>query len=133
MRLRIDPHSGEPLGLQIVRQVKLSIASGRLEPGQRLPAARELAEQLRVNFHTVRKAYGDLESEGVVVLRRGLGTFVADRVEALDPEELRRVVRTSVQRLLEDLAGADIPKETLVELWIDELDRALNRRRNDDE
>ena len=129
MRLRIDPHSGEPLGLQIVRQLKLAIASGRVAPGERLPSARELAEDLQVNFHTVRKAYGDLEHEGVVNFRRGLGTFVRDDAPSLDARALKKLIRNHVDRLVEDLAGTEISREKLVELFARELDRALGARR----
>jgi GntR family transcriptional regulator len=78
VHLRIDPNAGEPLALQIARQVRLSVAAGRLAPGERLPGSRELAASLGVNFHTVRRAYADLEGEGLLRTVHGLGTFVAE-------------------------------------------------------
>ena len=106
MRIRVEPGSGVPLGQQIMQQVRLAIASGRLAPGEQLPSARDLAEELRVNFHTVRKAYADLEATGVLRQERGKGTFVPDEVARLDGDALRELVRGHVQRLAADLAGA---------------------------
>ena len=48
MRVRLDPNSGEPLGLQLTRQIRLAVATGALEPGERMPSARDLAAKLAV-------------------------------------------------------------------------------------
>jgi GntR family transcriptional regulator len=129
--LRIDPNDPLPLGAQLVRGLRLAIGQGRVAPGERLPSARELAALLQVNFHTVRKAYGELEADGVLEFQRGRGTFVSAAARRLPPDELRRVVREHVQRLVEDLAGGDADAESVVELVQDELREAM-RNRNDD-
>lgn len=123
MHLRLEPNSGVPLGVQIARGIRLAVASGRLGPGERLPSARDLAAELRVNFHTVRKAYADLEREGLLRRERGVGTFVVERTARLDPAELRALVRSHLERLLEDLAGAQILPEHLLALVAKELGR----------
>ena len=128
MHLRLEPNSGVPLGTQIVRQLKLAIAKGRLGPGERLPSARDLAAELRVNFHTVRKAFGDLEREGLLETARGRGTFVAERPQRFAAADLRKVVREHVERLLEDLAGADVSAERLAEIVLKELEQLRARR-----
>jgi GntR family transcriptional regulator len=115
--------------VQIVRQIRLTVASGRIGPGERLPSARDLAADLKVNFHTVRKAYGDLERQGLVRSDRGKGTFVAPEVETLGPRRIRRVVREHIERLAEDLAGAEVPLEDLKEILQEELARAFERGR----
>jgi GntR family transcriptional regulator len=125
MHLRLEPSSGVPLGVQIARQLRLAVAAGRLQPGERLPAARDLAADLRVNFHTVRKVYGDLEREGLVRTERGLGTFVADRVTALDDGAVRQVVRQHLERLLEDLAGLGLSLRDVGRLVDQELRELL--------
>ncbi|MBD9735543.1 MULTISPECIES: GntR family transcriptional regulator [unclassified Streptomyces] len=73
---RIDRHSGMATYLQIVQQTKQALRLGLLEPGDRLPTAREVVEATAVNPNTVLKAYRELEREGLVEARRGLGTFV---------------------------------------------------------
>jgi GntR family transcriptional regulator len=125
MHLRLEPTSGIPLGQQISQQLKLAIATGRLRPGQQLPSARDLAASLRVNFHTVRKAYGDLEAEGVLRFERGKGTFVPDRVAGLDSAALRRLVREHVCRLAADLAGSGVTLRDLEDLVLAELRSAF--------
>ncbi|MET9955351.1 GntR family transcriptional regulator [Streptomyces sp. NPDC006339] len=73
---RIDRRSGVATYLQIVQQTKQALRMGLLEPGDRLPTAREVVEATAVNPNTVLKAYRELEREGLVEARRGLGTFV---------------------------------------------------------
>lgn len=129
MRLRLDPTGGVPLGVQIARQIRLAVAAGRLSPGDRLPAARDLAADLRVNFHTVRKAYGDLEAEGLLRCEQGRGTFVAEGAGPLSRGDLREVVRRHVERLAEDLAGAEVDPALLEGLVAEELRRATGAGR----
>ncbi|MEU6068957.1 MULTISPECIES: GntR family transcriptional regulator [Streptomyces] len=73
---RIDRHSGVATYLQIVQQTKQALRLGLLAPGDKLPTAREVVEATAINPNTVLKAYRELEREGLVEARRGLGTFV---------------------------------------------------------
>lgn len=72
-------HSGaaEPLYVQLIDQVKRLIAAGQLAPGDLLPSVRDVAESLAINPMTVSRAYGRLESEGMVTRRSGIGMVVA--------------------------------------------------------
>ena len=78
MLLRIDPASDEPIFAQIAASVRRDAAAGRLLPGDRLPSARDVADALGVNLHTVLRAYQDLRDEGLVDMRRGRGAVVTD-------------------------------------------------------
>ncbi|MET9416495.1 GntR family transcriptional regulator [Streptomyces klenkii] len=73
---RIDRRSGVATYLQLVHQVRQALRLGVLEPGDRLPTAREVVEALAVNPNTVLRAYRELEREGLVEPRPGRGTFV---------------------------------------------------------
>ena len=75
---------------QIVDQVSALVASGQLHAGERLPSVRELASQILVSIITVRRAYADLESLGLIVSRQGRGTFVAENVEVATRSHARR-------------------------------------------
>ncbi|MFE3161870.1 GntR family transcriptional regulator [Streptomyces sp. NPDC059224] len=73
---RIDRRSGVATYVQIVQQTKQALRLGHIQPGDRLPTAREVVEATAINPNTVLKAYRELEREGLVEARRGLGTFV---------------------------------------------------------
>lgn len=76
VEFRIDRRSGVATYLQIVQQTKQALRLNLLKPGDRLPTAREVVEATAINPNTVLKAYRELEREGLVEARRGLGTFV---------------------------------------------------------
>ena len=73
---RLDRGSGVATYLQLVHQVRHALRLGVLRPGDRLPTAREVVDKLAINPNTVLKAYRELEREGLVAGRPGLGTFV---------------------------------------------------------
>jgi len=83
MLVRVDPHSAVPLFAQIAAAVRIDAAAGRISPGDRLPAAREVAGALEVNLHTVLHAYQELRDEGLIDMRRGRGAVVTDAVGRL--------------------------------------------------
>src|SRR6186713_2341665 len=75
----ISPAAPGALYQQIVDAVKREIAADRLLPGSPLPSFRALAEELLVSLITVKRAYEELEREGIIYRRQGLGTFVSER------------------------------------------------------
>jgi GntR family transcriptional regulator len=77
MLITVDPASTVPLFEQLVDGIRGGIVAGRIRNGERLPAARELAQSLDVNIHTVLRAYQLLRDEGLLDLRRGRGATVA--------------------------------------------------------
>ncbi|RZQ65708.1 GntR family transcriptional regulator [Amycolatopsis suaedae] len=76
MLFRVDPSSSVPLVEQISGNVRQHLVNGTITTGDRLPAARELADSLGVNMHTVLKAYAALRDEGLLELRRGRGAVI---------------------------------------------------------
>jgi GntR family transcriptional regulator len=102
----ISPAAPGSLYQQIVDGLKREISEGRLAAGSPLPSFRVLAEDLLVSVITVRRAYEELEREGIIYRRQGLGTFVAD--QGLDRS--RAVIRQAARESAE--AGLT-PSETL--------------------
>lgn len=78
MLIRLDPNSPEPLFAQLAAAVRGAAARGELRAGQRLPGARDLAESLGLNVHTVLRGYQQLRDEGLIELRRGRGAVLTD-------------------------------------------------------
>lgn len=74
--LTVDPRSGVPIYLQIIEQVKRSVALGVLQAGEQLPTVKQLAIDLTVNPNTVARAYRELEREDVIETSPGRGSFV---------------------------------------------------------
>lgn len=102
---KIDITSGVPVYAQLVQNVRQAIATGQLKPGDQLPTVRDLAVQLRVNRNTIARVYTELEREGYVYQRQGLGTFVAENIIAKpSPDQLAEI---------ETLADAFITKALL--------------------
>lgn len=82
MDVRLDMASPVPAFQQLVDQVKAAVARGALRPGDPIPSVRQLAAQVLVNPNTVAHAYRELDREGVIQARRGLGYFVTDTAVA---------------------------------------------------
>jgi len=95
----------DPMYKQVTDQIKDAIAAGDVGPNDKLPSVRELAEALKVSAITVKRAYQDLEAEGYILTRAGLGSFVAEvkrdvlRNRKLDElrAEMTRIVRTGAK------------------------------------
>ena len=116
MDIHISPHDGLPIYLQIVNQVKYLVASGRLEPGEELPAIRVLADQLVVNPNTVARAYRELEVAGVVEKRRTNGTFVSGAGSPLARRERLKILTERVDALLAEARQLGVRTDDIVEL-----------------
>ena len=116
MDIHISPHDGVPIYLQIVNQVKYLVASGRLAPGEELPAIRVLAERLVVNPNTVARAYRELEIAGVVEKRRTAGTYVSAAGSPLARRERLKILTERIDALLAEARQLGVRTDEVVEL-----------------
>jgi len=90
----LRPGSGVPAYLQIVQQVKQAIRMGLLGVGDKLPTVKEVVAEVAINPNTVMKAYWELEHEGLVEGRQGVGTFVSRRPDGPPPGTQARLARS---------------------------------------
>lgn len=93
--------SDRPAYQQIIDQVKVRIAGGHWEPGKELPSIRGLAGEVQVSVITVRRAYLELEREGIIITRQGRGSFVSPHVSNLDFKLQKEELQQSLQRAVE--------------------------------
>ncbi|HUV07565.1 MAG TPA: GntR family transcriptional regulator [Spirochaetia bacterium] len=96
LEFSIDPKSGVPLYKQIILQIEMAMADGRLSSGDQLPTVRALAVELQVNPNTVARSYSELEIRGIVNTQQGTGTFIGDKkIEVSDVERERILAELS--------------------------------------
>ncbi len=89
-RFRLDARSGVPVYRQLIDQVLVAIASGLLQPGDRLPTVRQVAVDLSININTVVRAYKELEIRGTLSTQQGTGTFITDQEVRQDEADRQR-------------------------------------------
>ena len=116
MQLHISPKDGQPIYRQIVHQIKLMVATGRLSSGDELPAIRKLAEELVINPNTVARAYRELETLGVLESRQGSGTRVSGIGSPLSQREKTRLLSDRVDALLAEAQQLGIDHDVLLAL-----------------
>ena len=102
--MTIDPSSPVPIFQQIADIIRRSVAAGVYRPGEMIPSLRALALKLKVNPNTVQRSYEQLEREGLVRVRKGLGMFVTQRgaksARTNSQEAVRRVFAQGIQAAL---------------------------------
>ena len=116
MQIHVTTADGTPYYSQIVSQVRLLVATGRLAAEEQLPPVRKLAEQLTLNPNTVARAYRELETEGLVISKRGAGVFVSAGGSPLSKKEKTRVVTDKIDTLLASARQLGVDIETLLKL-----------------
>ncbi|OIQ09371.1 HTH-type transcriptional repressor YtrA [Moorella thermoacetica] len=101
MLFSISPRNPVPLYQQIVEQIRAKILAGELPPGSQLPSIRELAKELTTSMITTKRAYLELEKEGLLITRPGLGTFVAgvrpEMVASLKQARVKEHLQAAIQ------------------------------------
>jgi len=111
--------SAGPIFEQIGKNVRRSLARGDLQPGEKLPSARDLAQELGVNPNTIVHAYAQLEAQEIIEKRRGLGTFVREDapVGTMRSEMLMGIVETFVDEIRKLGVDQEEALTALKEAW----------------
>ena len=105
LRIQLDPAGGVPYYRQIILQVEMAIADGRLSAGSQLPTVRGLAVDLEINPNTVARAYNELEIRGIVTTQQGTGTFISEQEIELSATERKEILDRLVYTFLGSAAG----------------------------
>jgi GntR family transcriptional regulator len=113
--ITLSPASPDPLYKQITDQIRDAITLGEIAANEPLPSIRELSEALKTSAITVKRAYFDLEKEGCIITRAGLGSYVAD----IDPRQLRerklQELRMEIARIVKSGAKFNIGRDDLLQ------------------
>ncbi len=122
-------HSSEALYLQIADHFRRQVAFGRLRPGDRMPAIRELAERLGLDPGTVARAYQELERAGVITSRRGGGSFVAGSVDHLHlTEQQQKHLAALLEKTILEALGLGFTTEDIEAAFVPRLAEWRERR-----
>jgi GntR family transcriptional regulator len=116
--LSVATGSAEPIYRQLVEQVRRLVAGGQLRAGDELPSVRELAQALAVNPMTVSKAFGLLETDGVLERRRGLAMVVAEQHRRAQPAaERAALLRPTLERAAHEAHQLELPAAQALALF----------------
>ncbi|TQF02996.1 GntR family transcriptional regulator [Kitasatospora acidiphila] len=120
IEFHIEARSGVAPYMQLVHQVRQALRLGLLSEGDRLPKVKEVAAKVAINPNTVLKAYRQLENEGLVSPKPGVGTFVTGTLG--DPgSSQREPLRVELQRWLAKARGAGLDEESIKALFLDTI------------
>lgn len=128
IHLILDFHSGDPIYLQIVKQIRDLAASGELLPGDQLPTVRQLASEIRVNFNTVARAYRLLDEARVISTQQGRGTYI------LEPQEDRleqKIKEATLDARVRDALTSWLKDGYSLEEILEEVTKIVNNQETD--
>lgn len=109
-----------PIYIQIIEKIKAGIISGKLKCGDKMPSVREFSESFKVNTNTVQRVFIELEREGIIYSKRGIGTFISEGRELLEQLRIAQVQKY-VKRFIGEMKELGIKKQEILEY----LDREL--------
>jgi GntR family transcriptional regulator len=129
MLLEIDHHSGVPIYLQVIEQIRHQIMSGQLKEGEQLVSVRDLSEQMHINPMTISKAYALLEIEGLVERKRGIGIFIAKITSNQKEQARRKILERIVNKAAAKAVQFGVTEEDLHQLLSEEYNKYTQQTR----
>ena len=111
----MDYDAAIPIWMQVATCIKTDMVTGKLPPGAKLPGSRELALTYTINPNTAARVYQELEKEGLVEMRRGMGTYVTEEPERITALR-RRMARDAAKEFLKKTASLGFSREEAVQL-----------------
>ena len=112
----ISPHNPEPMYKQVTDQIKDAIASGALPAETKLPSIREMSNELKISIITIKRAYADLESDGYILTRSGLGSFVADVNKEKIKSEKYKEITQEMKKIIKSSEKFDISPKDIINI-----------------
>jgi GntR family transcriptional regulator len=122
MIFQVDYQAGKPVYLQLADQVRYAAASGRLRPGDPLPALRPLAEELRINRNTIAKAYAELENQGIIETQPGKGYFLKENKSPFNGQVRQQLLLTEIDEAVVMAHHLQVDRDKFMALVKERLD-----------
>jgi GntR family transcriptional regulator len=132
IEFHLDAHSGVAPYLQLIQQVRQALRLGRLGEGDQLPTVKDVVGRLAINPNTVLKAYRELEYEGLVAARPGIGTFVTGTLGDDSPAALR-ALRQDLRRWLAKARRTGLEEESIEALFVDTFRSTRQEERQEED
>jgi GntR family transcriptional regulator len=124
----LDFHSGLPIYIQIANQIQTQLANKLLQPGDQLPTVRALAQELKVNFNTIARAYRILDEARIISTQQGRGTYITEIPSPKISEKLRHVsLEALTQRFITEAIRLGFSEREISQMAKDSLKHALSR------
>jgi GntR family transcriptional regulator len=120
--VKVDFHSGEPVYKQIVQSLKGDIISGKLSNNEAIPSIRELARDLNINPNTVARAYRELESEGYIYTRPGVGNFIKQSDEKTMETKALEMLGNELIEIINTARSYKLPRKKFAEFVMQTID-----------
>ncbi|HEV3101527.1 MAG TPA: GntR family transcriptional regulator [Candidatus Dormibacteraeota bacterium] len=117
IQFHLDPHSGVSFYVQLVQQVRQALLFGILKSGDQLPTVKEVSAQVALNPNTVLRAYRELEHDGLVISRPGLGTFVTATIPPAVEAASYNSLRADLERWIQKARARGVDDSRLVALF----------------
>ena len=117
MNIIISNSSSVPIYEQIKQSIKQAILNNELREEDMLPSVRVMANDLKISFLTVKKAYDELEKEGYIKSVQGKGSFVAPKNSELVQEKKRKVIQNYIEKIIKLAQMSDISEKEIIELF----------------
>ena len=114
LEFSLDFKSGVPFYKQIIFQVEMAIADGRLQKGEQLPTVRRLAVDLSINPKTVARAYNEMEIRNIGITQQGSGTFISERKVSLDAIEREKILTQLTKAYMTKTASYGFSLEEII-------------------
>jgi GntR family transcriptional regulator len=130
MMFQVDFQAGKPVYLQLADQVRYAAASGRLRPGDPLPALRPLSEELRVNRNTIAKAYAELEAQGIIETIQGKGFYLKQNKSPFTEPIRHKLLLTEIDEAVVMAHHLQVDRERFLKLVSERLDYFEQKSRN---
>ena len=122
-RFSIDERSGVPIWVQLRNRLAYLIQTGQYQPGDQLPTVHEMAVHLNINYNTVNKVYRSMETSGLIVSKRGRGTFVAENPVSDDEDSVESTVDAMMSDFVRQCEELGMARGEIVERLQDAISR----------